>query len=520
MEIPMDLDSAGASERWKCGDPYQYSIPEPDGNPWEVVLKALLKKDKVQCDAWKDEVQNLLIFAGLFSAVVTAFVMESYKSLLPDSGDISVVLLARIAVQIGAFDTTNSSNVGTPTTQSLLELSSSSSSAPRVNALWFLSLILSLTTVLIGIISLQWLREHQIYNDSLSPQQSIGVFHMRAEALERWYVPNIFSTLPLLLEASLILFFIGIVDFLFDLSNAVAIPVAVAVGFATVFLILTTTLPLLQCFPVSLRQPLSDSPLPAPCPYKSPQSLAVIKFSTFSRRCFTATHELVVRILHFVTFQLPSFTGRILNLDKLDSKGTWNRRLRPDNAYYYWAHRSWINFDRTWIRLRNEHFDVTRKRKTSDSSSFANDSEAFYDTVRAIATAVHMNEHRDAVVFAGYHCFQDLSRSEFRSQHRYLNHHLQACYHDLLVTASPLTNVANTVSNPSFELLHDIHTALRLSSYSYPGYFTRRYARRISLGNICLRFIPEYWVIYTHNSQNGYWMGRRKIPLVYFVGTP
>lgn len=49
---------------WKCGEPYQYSIPEPDGNPWEVVLEALLKKDKIQCDAWKDEVQNLLIFVG------------------------------------------------------------------------------------------------------------------------------------------------------------------------------------------------------------------------------------------------------------------------------------------------------------------------------------------------------------------------------------------------------------------------------------------------------------------------
>lgn len=49
---------------WKCGEPYQYAIPEPVGNPWEVVLEALLKKDKIQCDAWKDEVQNLLIFVG------------------------------------------------------------------------------------------------------------------------------------------------------------------------------------------------------------------------------------------------------------------------------------------------------------------------------------------------------------------------------------------------------------------------------------------------------------------------
>ncbi|KAF8901368.1 hypothetical protein CPB84DRAFT_1777694 [Gymnopilus junonius] len=47
---------------WRCGGAYEYPIPKPDGNPWEVVLEALLKKDKLQCAAWKDEVQNLLIF--------------------------------------------------------------------------------------------------------------------------------------------------------------------------------------------------------------------------------------------------------------------------------------------------------------------------------------------------------------------------------------------------------------------------------------------------------------------------
>ena len=395
--------------------------------------------------------------------------MESYKSLLPDSGDISVALLARISMQLGTFPSTNSSaNIRSPTTQSLVEFSSYNSSAHRVNALWFLSLILSLTTVLIGIVSLQWLREHQIYNDSLSPQQSLGIFHMRAEALERWYVPNIFSTLPLLLEAALMLFFFGIVDFLFGISHPIAILVATAVGFATVFLILTTTLPMLQCFPVSLRQPHSDSPLPTPCPYKSPQSLALIKFCTFSRRCFNTTHELVVLILHFITVRIPSFSRHVLNLGQPEPRDTWSHRLLPDHAYYYWAHRKWINFDRTWIKLRNEHFDITRKRKAEDSSSFAPTSEAFYDTVRAIATAVHINEHRDAVVFAVYHCFQDLFRSEFRYQRESSNHHLQACYRDLLATSSPIENIADIVSDPSFELLHDIHTGLFLL---LPGIF-------------------------------------------------
>ncbi|KIM35358.1 hypothetical protein M413DRAFT_56484, partial [Hebeloma cylindrosporum] len=100
---------------------------------------------------WKDEVQNLLIFAGLFSAVITSFVVESSKDLQPDP---NTLLLSQIVTLIG-----NNTN-GTPGIPPQIQLSPSPSSY-RINALWFASLVLSLTTVLVGIISLQWLREHQ-----------------------------------------------------------------------------------------------------------------------------------------------------------------------------------------------------------------------------------------------------------------------------------------------------------------------------------------------------------------------
>lgn len=47
---------------WQCGDPYKYPIRDQEGNNWERLLEPLLEADKAQCDAWKDEVQNLLIF--------------------------------------------------------------------------------------------------------------------------------------------------------------------------------------------------------------------------------------------------------------------------------------------------------------------------------------------------------------------------------------------------------------------------------------------------------------------------
>ncbi|KDR75477.1 hypothetical protein GALMADRAFT_68761, partial [Galerina marginata CBS 339.88] len=130
-------------------------MPEPTGDPWERLLVPLLKKDKAQCDAWKDEVQNLLIFAGLFSAVVTAFVIDSYKGLKADPNDKMIDLLSRIATRV-------ENPLNTTATLPPVEIPFSPPSfVIRLNTFWFLSLVLSLSTVLLGIISLQWLREHQ-----------------------------------------------------------------------------------------------------------------------------------------------------------------------------------------------------------------------------------------------------------------------------------------------------------------------------------------------------------------------
>ncbi|KDR82266.1 hypothetical protein GALMADRAFT_22842, partial [Galerina marginata CBS 339.88] len=129
-------------------------------DPWYIILKPLLKKDRLRCDAWKEEVQNLLIFAGLFSAVVTAFVVESYKNLQQDPNDALVALVSQLVTRLES----PSGNTSTPSSLMFSNVNSAFSPAPssiRVNILWFISLVLSLTTVLVGIVSLQWLREHQ-----------------------------------------------------------------------------------------------------------------------------------------------------------------------------------------------------------------------------------------------------------------------------------------------------------------------------------------------------------------------
>ncbi|KAJ7243448.1 hypothetical protein C8J57DRAFT_1556610 [Mycena rebaudengoi] len=52
--------------------------------------------------SWRSDIDGILIFAGLFSASPTAFLIESYKTLSPDSGEASVLLLERILQQLAA----------------------------------------------------------------------------------------------------------------------------------------------------------------------------------------------------------------------------------------------------------------------------------------------------------------------------------------------------------------------------------------------------------------------------------
>ncbi|KAJ7132490.1 hypothetical protein C8R44DRAFT_612349, partial [Mycena epipterygia] len=67
---------------------------------WAVYISEAENYDKALVDSWKSDMEGLLIFAGLFSASLTAFLMESYKTLTPDQGTITVSVLAQISRQL------------------------------------------------------------------------------------------------------------------------------------------------------------------------------------------------------------------------------------------------------------------------------------------------------------------------------------------------------------------------------------------------------------------------------------
>ncbi|KAM6495101.1 hypothetical protein JOM56_009724, partial [Amanita muscaria] len=244
-------------------------MPQGKGSPLDQIYTRMQQYDTGMCDGWRDEIEHLLIFAGLFSATVTAFLVDSYKWLQPDRTDVSAHVLSQISLQLSAI-ATNSTPVPPSTVEAFIPLSRS----VRVNIFWFTSLVLCLSTVIFGILCLQWIREFA-RDISLSPADAITIRQMRYDGLFRWKVPTIIDWLPAILQISVLLFFVGVLDLLWSIHRTVAAVITIFVGLVTVGIIFTTAAPVIQTI-IDFRHFISvgndTNAYVIPCPYRSPLS--------------------------------------------------------------------------------------------------------------------------------------------------------------------------------------------------------------------------------------------------------
>ncbi|KAJ7797687.1 hypothetical protein B0H14DRAFT_3547526, partial [Mycena olivaceomarginata] len=66
---------------------------------WAVYISEAEKYDKALVESWKSDMDGLLIFVRRFSASLTRS-HESYKTLSPDQGAMTITLLAQISHQL------------------------------------------------------------------------------------------------------------------------------------------------------------------------------------------------------------------------------------------------------------------------------------------------------------------------------------------------------------------------------------------------------------------------------------
>ncbi|EIW55553.1 uncharacterized protein TRAVEDRAFT_86592, partial [Trametes versicolor FP-101664 SS1] len=69
---------------------------------WAACAKALREYDEDMIQDWKEEIDTLLVFAGLFSAILTAFNIESYKLLQQQPEDATAAILTQISAQLNS----------------------------------------------------------------------------------------------------------------------------------------------------------------------------------------------------------------------------------------------------------------------------------------------------------------------------------------------------------------------------------------------------------------------------------
>jgi hypothetical protein len=88
-----------------------------------------------------------------------------------------------------------------------------------VNALWFLSLVISLTCALLATLLQQWARRYlKITQSRYRPHKRARIRAFFSEGVERCLLPWTVETLPTLLHLSLFLFFAGLVVFLCNVN--------------------------------------------------------------------------------------------------------------------------------------------------------------------------------------------------------------------------------------------------------------------------------------------------------------
>ncbi|RPD52557.1 hypothetical protein L226DRAFT_617788 [Lentinus tigrinus ALCF2SS1-7] len=192
---------------------------------WMDCATALKDHDEAKMQGWKEELDAHLVFAALFSAILTPFNVESYK-----------------------FFLTGTQNGDPP----------HPFNAVLINALWFCSLICSLAAASICLLAKQWLNQYTTGMAGVSPEIA-RLRQFRYDNLKKWRVEGIMMLVPILLQGALVLFLIGLVEFLLALNAKVSAAAIALISALLAFILFTTLLPTFK----------------PDCSYQSPQAWGV-----------------------------------------------------------------------------------------------------------------------------------------------------------------------------------------------------------------------------------------------------
>ncbi|TFK97898.1 hypothetical protein BDV98DRAFT_513014, partial [Pterulicium gracile] len=126
----------------------------------------------------RDTVDMILVFAGLFSTIVSTLVSQTSNALQPDYGHITAALLNELIEIQRAVASRSSLDDVLRSTPNLTSRSTTTSPDRWINSMWFVSLAFSLSTALLAVLVKQWIQGY-VSSVSGSPQHQGCIRHFR-----------------------------------------------------------------------------------------------------------------------------------------------------------------------------------------------------------------------------------------------------------------------------------------------------------------------------------------------------
>ncbi|KAI0262302.1 hypothetical protein BC834DRAFT_829018, partial [Gloeopeniophorella convolvens] len=182
---------------------------------WNLYRTESEKYDKMLVESWMGNTDSMLIFTGLFSAIISAFLVETYRTLQPDTDSQTVTLLSQLVLHFNA-------STSVPPTSPIPPSFDASGTAIRVNILMVVSLFLSVSTALASTLIQQWARDYLRYSQpNAAPHKRGRVRAYLFSGLSSFQMRRFIDGVPVLLHVSVFLFYWALSDFLHMVNTVV-----------------------------------------------------------------------------------------------------------------------------------------------------------------------------------------------------------------------------------------------------------------------------------------------------------
>ncbi|KAH0583180.1 hypothetical protein H2248_011062 [Termitomyces sp. 'cryptogamus'] len=208
---------------------------------WNIYLDEAESYDADMIQGFRNIMDGLLVFAALFSAVVTTFVAQTSQTLQPDSAQITAYLLYENNQLLRAAG--NRTIISDVPAAPLAPGSRTHTTIDIcVNGLFFTSLALSLSTALLTVLAKQWIHAYTSIVPGGARTRAL-IRHFRFRGLTKWKLSEIIESLPMILHSSVAIFLVGLALYVSQLSSPICGVISAITAITFLFYFGTSVLP-------------------------------------------------------------------------------------------------------------------------------------------------------------------------------------------------------------------------------------------------------------------------------------